>query len=179
MERFEIRVTALENTNFELLRIVRDIGTGLNLMNLKIEDGFQKIDYRFQKIDERFQDIDYRFQEIDERFQNIDVRFQNIDDRFQKIDDRFQNIDERFQNIDGKLQEIEDRFQVIDIRIQKMDNRLDRKIDALRKFAIVNFKTVNTKLDDIMIELGQINEVTSYRGIFNNNLKVAKRSKID
>ena len=149
MQEIETRLTSLESTNFELLRIVREMNERSFLMDKKIDNFHRSLDKKIDNIQSS----------LERKINNVQTNIDNVRT----------SLEEKIDNVQTSLEE----------KINNVQTNLDKKIDTLTKFTTSNFESVNDKLDDILIELNKINDVTSYRGIFNNNLKITKRSKID
>ena len=200
MQEIETRLTNLDSTNFELLRIVREMNERSFFMDKKIDNFHTSLD---KKIDNVQTSLESKISNVQTNLDNVRTSLEEKIDNFhtsldKKIDNvqtslesKISNVQTNLDNVRTSLEEKIDNVQTsleskisnvqtsLEGKINNVQTNLDKKIDTLTKFTTSNFATVNTKLDDILIELNKINDVTSYRGIFNNNLKITKRSKID
>ena len=78
---------------------IRTLSKNVELIALRMEEGFKRIDARFEASDKRFETIDKRFETIDKRFETMDKRFETMDKRFEAMDRRFEVIDKRFNRL--------------------------------------------------------------------------------
>ena len=77
------------------------LNNNVELIALRMEEGFKRMDQRFEAVDKRFEtlqaNMDQRFEAVDKRFESMQV---NMNQRFeasqQQIDKHIESMDKRF-----------------------------------------------------------------------------------
>jgi len=92
------------------------------LVNKKIDDGFEAVNKKFEAIDEKFKAVDARFEAMDKK---IDDGFKAVNKKFEAIDEKFKAVDARFEAMDKK---IDDGFNEMKIYLGNMQNNLSKSL---------------------------------------------------
>ncbi len=82
---------------------INTLSRNVELIALRMEEGFKRMDTRFEVMDKRFEAVDKRFEDVNKRFEAIDKRFESVDERFesmqQQMNRRFDAVDKRFNRL--------------------------------------------------------------------------------
>ncbi len=71
---------------------ISTLNSNVELIALRMEEGFRRMDERFEAVDKRFEAVDKRFEAIDRKFEAVQ---QQMDRRFDASDKRFESIENR------------------------------------------------------------------------------------
>ena len=83
-----------------LKEAVNSLGKNVELIALRMEEGFKRMDERFEAMDKRFEAVDRRFEamqeQMNQRFEAVDKRFESIQKQMNR---RFDSVDKRFNRL--------------------------------------------------------------------------------
>jgi len=104
IENVEKRLTAVEGEMTNLKENVHKVQKDLAVLDMKIDQKFEKMDERFDAIIQRFDDkFDAIIQRSDDKFGAVNQRFQEVHQRFDAMDKRFDRMEKRFESYDQKF----------------------------------------------------------------------------
>ncbi len=98
------RTTNLEGQMEKVIEDVRKVQTQLAVLDMKMEQKFEKVDQSLKEMNLRSAD---RFMEMDRRFAD---RFTEMDRRFTEMDRKLDKMDKRFESFEQKKFEAQNQF---------------------------------------------------------------------
>ena len=114
-----------------------DLSKRIDVVELKLDEGFRKVDSRFAQVDERFAQVDHRFDQIDQRFAQVDQKFARVDQRFDALEAK----------MDGRFLDVERGLDDVRKWSEYLADRNARDIAALREDTRAGFAAVERRFD--------------------------------
>lgn len=121
-----------------------DLSKRIDVVELKLDEGFRKVDSRFAQVDERFAQVDHRFDQIDQRFAQVDQKFAQVDQKFARVDQRFDALEAK---MDGRFLDVERGLDDVRKWSEYLADRNARDIAALREDTRAGFAAVERRFD--------------------------------
>jgi chaperonin cofactor prefoldin len=92
----------------------------------------------------------------------LNEKIETMDKKVETLDKKVEAIDKKVEAMNGELKR---KFAEMDERIQEMDDRLESRIDRLENGMNERFNRLETKIDNLRIELIETQETVDFHSV--------------